>query len=37
MDVYARYIELVNGVYKPAYNWGSTTLYPIPLFPTKHK
>ena len=25
--VYGRYNELVNGVYKPTYNWGGTILY----------
>ena len=25
--VYGRFNELVNGVYKPIYNWGGTILY----------
>ena len=27
MNVSDRYIELLNGVYKPTYNWEGTTLW----------
>ena len=29
--VYGRYNELVNGVYKPTYNWWGTILCIVPL------